>query len=173
MATPRYGTLTAAGVVVANPKVQGNDAVRSAETTPKVMVNGDIIFTITGGPILIEELVSVCITANGATASTMQYKSNPSNTATATVFSAASASLANAAKGAVVRLHPTALSTAPALVAASAGGVSLGQDVANRIVIAEGTISIVVGVGSTTGTWKHHLRYQPLGPNVQVTGATA
>jgi hypothetical protein len=67
-----------------------------------------------------------------------------------------------------VRLAPTALSTAPAVVAASAGGVALGTNVANRIVVKDGAIKLVIGVGSTTGTWKHYLRYTPLGTGVQV-----
>jgi hypothetical protein len=171
MATPRYGTATASGVVVANPAVKGNDEERSVETQSKVMVNGDILFNIVGGPIMIEELISVCQTANDATASTLQYKSNPNNTATATTFSGATATLASAAKGATVRLHPTALSTAPAIIAASAGGVSLGLNVSNRVIVHPGSISAVIGVGSTTGKWKHFLRYRPLSPAVQVTGA--
>lgn len=171
MTTPRYGTATADGVVVQNPLVEGSFRERTVETQAKVMVNGDTIFTITGGPIMIEELLSVCQTANNATASTLQYRSNPNGGATATTISGASATLANAASRATVRLHPTALSTAPAVIAAAAGGASLGLNVSNRVIVQDGTISIVVGVGSTTGKWKHYLRYRPLSPTVLVTGA--
>lgn len=131
------------------------------ETVPAVMVNGTTVFTVRGGPIRIEELFSVCISANGATASTMQWSSTPT-VGTATTFSGASASLANATAGTTVRLAPTALSTAPTVVAASAGGVSLGTNVANRIIVKDGTIKLTIGVGSTTGTWKHYMRYKPL-----------
>ena len=31
-----------------------------------------------------------------------------------------------------------------------------------------GIITTVVGVGSTTGTWRHFLRYRPLSPDSQV-----
>ena len=166
---PRYTTQSAEGFVVNPPSIDKNSDERCVETSAKVMVNGDTIFTIKNGPILIQELLSVCQTANNATASTLQYKSNPNGGATAATISGASASLANAASRACVRLHPTALTTAPAVIAASAGGASLGVNVGNRVIVQDGTISIVIGVGSTTGKWKHYLRYRPLGPNVTVT----
>jgi len=31
-----------------------------------------------------------------------------------------------------------------------------------------GTIKLVIAVGSTTGTWKHYLRYKPLSPSSTV-----
>lgn len=166
---PRYATLQSDGYRVIPPQLDSVFEERCVETAAKVMVNGDTIFTIKNGPILIQELLSVCQTANDATASTLQYKSNPNGGATAATISGASASLANAASRACVRLHPTALTTAPAVIAASAGGASLGLNVGNRVIVQDGTISIVIGVGSTTGKWKHYLRYRPLGPNVTVT----
>ena len=141
---------------------------KASVTVPVVMVNGDTIFTITGGPIQIVALQSICVTANNGTASTLQY-SSPPTVGDATVFSGASASLASAAAGSVVTLAPTALSTAPTLTAASAGGVVLGTDVANRIIVQAGTITVVIGVGSTTGTWRHCLRYVPLTSDSLVT----
>lgn len=170
MGNPRYTTATAAGLVVTPPSLDKNNDEKCVETAAGTLVNGAVIFTISNGPILIQELLSVCQTANDATASTLQYKSNPNGGATAATISGASATLANAASRACVRLHPTALSTAPAVIAASAGGASLGLNVGNRVIVQDGTLSIVVGVGSTTGKWKHYLRYRPLGPNVTVTG---
>jgi hypothetical protein len=38
-------------------------------------------------------------------------------------------------------------------------------------VVQPGTILAVVGVGSTTGTWAHHIRYKPLGTGAQVLPA--
>lgn len=139
------------------------------QSSTATMVNGNTIFTITGGPILIQELVSVCVSANDTTASTLQWQSVPT-VGTATTFSGASASLASATAGTTIRLAPTALSTAPVVVAASAGGVQLGTNVANRIVVKDGTIKIVIGVGSTTGTWYHLIRYSPLSPDSIING---
>lgn len=144
-----------------------------AITAAKVMVNGDIAFTISNGPIEIVDLFSVCQTANDATASTLQYKSNPTS-GTATTISGASSTLATASIGstnATVRLAPTALSTAPTVIPSTSGGVSLGLDVANKIIVHAGTISIVVGVGSTTGTWKHYLRYRQFSPDTYVVAS--
>ena len=143
-----------------------------AVTSTAVMVNADTIFNIYNSPIEILDLISVCQTANDATASTLQYKSNPTS-GTATTISGASSTLATASIGganATVRLAPTALSTAPAVIASTAGGVSLGLNVSNTIVVHPGTISIVIGVGSTTGTWKHYLRYRPFDPSGYVVG---
>ena len=130
---------------------------------PAVIVNGDVLFTITGGPIEILDLQSVCITGNDTTASTLQYTHAPTDGA-ATTISGVSASLASALAGASVTLQGTALTTAPTV---SASGGCLGAT--RSIVVQPGTLKAVVGVGSTTGTWKHFLRYRPLGPNVVVS----
>jgi hypothetical protein len=66
--------------------------------------------------------------------------------------------------------QPTSLATAPDIVTAANGGVSIGAAVANRIMVKDGTITAVVGVGSTTGTWKHCIRYQPLTPDSLIAG---
>lgn len=138
-----------------------------ASSAAAVMVNGNTVFTIAGGPIIIFDLLSECITANDGTASTMQWQSAPTVGSAATI-SGASASLASATAGSTVRLAPTALSTAPTLVAASAGGVQLGTNVANLITVMAGTLKLVIATGSTTGTWRHYLRYQPLRDGVTV-----
>ncbi len=130
-------------------------------------MNATTLFTITGGAIQIIELLSVCVTANDATASTLQWSSTPA-VGSAKTISAATATLANATAGTTIRLNPTSLATAPDIVTAANGGVQIGANVANRIIILDGTITTVIGVGSTTGTWKHLLRWKPLTPNAQV-----
>jgi len=127
------------------------------------MVNGQVMFTIAGGPIEVLGLVSIAETSNDATASTLQYSATPT-IGSATTISAASASLANAAAGASVTLAGTTLSTAALL---SAGGPNL---IANpgTIMVPIGTITMVIGTGSTTGTWAHYLRYKPLATGVTV-----
>jgi hypothetical protein len=132
------------------------------------MVNGQIVFTIAGGPIRIEEIISECITANDVTASTLQWQSAPT-VGSATTISGATTTLASIAAGATIRLAPTALSTAPTIALAAAGGVQLGTNVANCVTVQPGTLKLVIGTGSTTGTWKHYLRYTPLGSGVTVT----
>ena len=52
-----------------------------------------------------------------------------------------------------------------------AGGVQLGPDVTNTILVNAGVLELVIAVGSTTGTWKHFLRYAPLGEDVYVSAA--
>ena len=128
---------------------------KQATSTTAVMVNGNTIFTATGD-IQILSLVSECVTTNDATASTVQYQSAPTVGVAAT-FTGASASLANAAAGASLSVLGTSLATAPSL---SASGANLGMT--SALFCPAGTIKIVVGVGSTTGTWKHYIRYRPL-----------
>ena len=140
----------------------------AAETQPKVMVNGDIIFTVSGGPILIWSLMSECVTANDATASTLQYNSVPTVGSAATI-SGATTTLASIAAGATIQLTPTALTTAPTIALAAAGGVQLGLVAQNKILVQAGTLKLVIGVGSTTGTWRHRIAYIPLGSNVVVS----
>ena len=147
---------------------QGVVNVRSAISATAVMANNDTIFTVGGGPVAIVHVQSLCIAANDVTASTLQYRSNPT-VGTATTFSGASASLASFAAGGTVTLNKTALTTAPDLVVAGSGGVSLGANVANNIIVQAGTIQIVIGIGSTTGTWRHHIAYIPLAPGATVS----
>lgn len=126
------------------------------------MVNGTTIFTITGGPIQIITIGCVCITANDGTASTLQYSADGTDGA-ATTITGASASLAAAAAGSMVVAVPGTLATAAALYA---NGVGIAATVG--IIVPAGVITTVVGVGSTTGTWKHFIRYRPLFSGVTV-----
>ena len=104
-----------------------------------------------------------CVTANDATASTLQYSATPTVGA-ATTISAATTTLASVAAGYSISILGTALSTVPAL---SVGGPNLGMTA--PLVVPAGTITAVVGVGSTTGTWKHYLKYRPLAVGVTVS----
>ena len=148
------------GLLASAPPIQGY-AVKAAA----VMVNGNTIFTVTNGPIIINALVSLCITGNGATASTLQYSVTPTVGAGAQTISGASASLANAAAGASVALAGTALSTAALY---NANGPNL---IANpgTIFCPAGTLTMVIGTGSTTGTWQHHIWYTALANGVIVS----
>lgn len=161
---PSWALAAAALTPAANPTSSSELAVESATA---VMVNGTTIFTISGGPIQILELLSMCVTANDATASTMQWQSTPT-VGTATTITGATATLASATAGTTVLIQPTALSTAPVIVTAANGGLHLGLVAQNKIIVKDGTLKTVIGVGSTTGTWKHLLRYKALSPNSTV-----
>lgn len=141
--------------------------VNSIATGAAVISNNLALFTVTGGPVQILSLVSICQTANDATASTLQYESTGTLGATTQTISGASAALTSAAAGESVVLQGTALSTAPVLNANGAGI----QAVPASIIVPAGSIKAVVGVGSTTGTWKHFLRYAPLAPGATVVAA--
>lgn len=150
---PGLGLLTAAAPTAGY-------AVKAAAT----MVNGQTIFTVAGGPIMIWGLVSLCVTANNGTASTLQYSITPTVGAGAQTISNASASLASAAAGASVSLLGTALTTAANL---NANGPNLGMTA--PIFCPAGTITMVIGTGSTTGTWEHHLYYWTMGDSIRIS----
>lgn len=139
---------------------------QTSQTAAAVMSTALNVFTVAGGPIQILGLVSICATANGATASTLQWESLGTLGSTTQTISGASATLANAAAGTSVILQGTALSTAPIV---NTNGAGLSETLA--IVVPAGTITLVIGTGSTTGTWTHYLRYKPLGHGVTVTNA--
>lgn len=141
-----------------------DSAPRTTKSGPVVMVNGNTIFTIAGGPIELEALWSECVTGNDATASTVQYQAVPT-AGNAQTISAASASIANAAAGASVSLIGTALATAALY---NANGPNLGMSPPGGIIAPAGTLKVVIGVGSTTGTWRHYIRYRPLSAGVTV-----
>ena len=136
------------------------------KTSAKVMVNGDTIFTVIGD-VQILSLVSECYTDNDATASTLQYSITTSRGSTQTLCNA-STSLASKAAGTVVLL--TGASTLAENPVFSNSGVSINT--ASRGVRSpSGSIKTVVGVGSTTGTWKHYIRWEPLEDGAYVTAS--
>jgi hypothetical protein len=147
--------------------ISSGNAETAAVTSAAVISNGLDLFNITGGPIEIIELLSICQTANDTTASTLQFESTGTLGTTTQTISGASASLASAAAGTSVVLQGTALATAP-VVNANGAGITAA---AGSIIVPAGSIKAVVGVGSTVGTWKHYLCYRPLAPGVVVAPA--
>jgi hypothetical protein len=147
------------GLLSSAPPIAGY-AVKAAA----VMTNGMTLFTVANAPIWIMGLVSLCVTSNGATASTIQYRITPTTGAGAQTISNASGSLANAAAGASVTLLGTALTTAANL---NANGPNLGMT--SPMFCPIGVIDLVVGTGSTTGTWSHYLSYWATGNGVVVS----
>lgn len=137
---------------------------KTAVSAAAVMVNANTIFTVAGGPIEIMALVGICVTGNDTTASTLQFSVTPT-VGSAQTISAASASLASALAGASVTLAGTALATAALL---NANGPNL---IANpgTIFCPAGQIKMVIGTGSTTGTWRFYIRYKPLTTGVTVS----
>ena len=149
-------------------KSMAGSVLYTAETSIAAMVNGDIVFTISGGPIQIWSLHSECITTHQAVATTMQYSSTPTVGSVQTI-SGATSTLSGVAAGTTVILTPTALSTAPVISLAAAGGVQLGLVAQNKIIVNAGTLKLVIATGGT-GTWKHFLSYVPLGKNSFAVG---
>ena len=143
--------------------VVGQAETGAVSTNVGTMVTGATIFTVAGGPIMVTGLVSICQTANDTTASTLQYATASTLGSLAGTISGATATLASAVIGTVVTLIGTALSTAPVISATGVGLMTI-----TPIVVQPGTIKLTIGVGSTTGTWKHYIRYKPMVAGVTV-----
>lgn len=140
--------------------------IKFAETrTPTVLVTATTTFVVGGGPIFIEELISLCVATCDATASTLQWSAD-GTVGSATTFTAASASLANFAAGGMVVCNFTAINTAPDLIT---NGVGLASVKTRGIIVPEGIITTTIGTGSTTGTFKHYMRWRPMGSGCTVT----
>jgi hypothetical protein len=156
--------------VIVNPLVNGSNITTDhvAQTTAAVMSNGLTIFNVFGD-IQITSLVSECVTANNATASTLQYAFTSDNT-TATTFSGASTTLASKTAGNVVALAAASTLAEVPTLSANAAGVVLNT-ASRGIRFPSGAIKLTIGVGSTTGTWRHYLRYEPLEYGAYVTAA--
>ena len=151
------GPLAAAAALADNVVVSG----------AAVMSNGLNVFNITGGPVQLLSLVSICQTANDTTASTAQWAALSTLGALAGTISGASASLASAAIGEMLVLQGTALNTALLLEATGVGITG----VPGSIVVPAGALNLTIGVGSTIGTWKHYMRYRPLAIGAAVVAA--
>lgn len=163
--------LPANGVSIAEVLREAYDqAEKVVKSTAAVMVTGTTIFTIAGGPIIIQDLVSVCVTANDATASTLQWSADGTDGA-ATTFTAASASLANAAAGTFAVCLFTATSTAAVLYTNGVGITRPTSGQYGGMIVPAGIVTTTIAVGSTTGTWSHHLRYRPMARGVTVTAS--
>ena len=146
--------------VIINNAVAGlSDSDHMVKTGAKVMVTDDTLFTVTGS-IQILSLVSECVTANNATASTLLWKFTTAAASPLTTnLSAASSTLANTVSGyAVILVSASALGESPGQ---GASGVLLNT-ASRGVRVPAGALKITIAVGSTTGTWRHYLRYEPL-----------
>ncbi len=149
----------------------GADFASVTATGAAVLVTATTVFTVTGGPIRITDLISYCITSCDTTASTLQWNAD-GTVGAATTFSAASGSLASFAAGGIVYNNFTTINTAPVIT--QTAGVALWGPTTSTgggIYVPAGIITMIVGTGSTTGTFKHYMRWVPMGPGVSVSAA--
>lgn len=141
-------------------------------TGSAILANGTTVFTIAGGPIRIADLVSYCTTGGDAAASTLQWSAD-GTVGSATTFTGASSSLGSFAAGGIVYCNFTALNTAPVIT--QTNGVALAGPTTSTgggIYVPAGIITMVIGTAdSTTGLYKHYMRWIPLAPGVTVTAA--
>jgi hypothetical protein len=143
-----------------NPQWQHEE--KSIQTdTARTLITGTTIFRVVGGPIIITQLVSYCITACDGTAATLQWSADGDVGAAAT-FTGASGSLASFAAGGIINCNFVALTTAPIITGTA--GVVLSGISTTGINVPAGIITTTIGSGPTTGTFLHFMRYTPMSP---------
>jgi hypothetical protein len=153
-------------VVINDPVAGIVSSDHTAVTSAAVMSTGLTIFTAVGD-VQILSLVSACVTANGASATTIAYSAvSPSGT---TALSSACTSLANVAAGyAVIMTNASAVGEAPLQ---GASGVLLNSASRGVRIPSGTTVKLTVATGPTTGTWQHFIRWEPLQSGAYVTAA--
>jgi len=140
-------------------------------TGAALLVNGTTVFTIAGGPIRITDLVSYCIVGGDAAAATLQWNADGTVGAAVTI-SGASAALTSAAAGGIVYCNFTALSTAPILATAGVALAGTTTSTGGGVYVPAGIITMIIGgADTTTATYKHYMRWVPLGQGASVTAA--
>lgn len=147
---------------------------RVAVSTAQLLVTGTTIFTVTGGPIIIWDLLSFCTVTCEATAFTLQWSADGSASGqAATTFTGASGSLSAFAAGGVVYNNFTALSTAPVIT--QTAGVALRgptTSTGGAVYVPPGLITSTVTNGpSATGKFQHYLRWSAMGNGCAVTAS--
>ncbi len=145
------------------------------KTVPATAVSpGTVVFTVTGGPIKIVQLIIEVTTVIANTATLCTWATTDTVSATTQTISGASLTIATIAAGRQLTLDPVALSTA--IPISAAGGSSLGNPTAGNaglggIIMMPGTCNLITDASPATGNIKYHLTYLPLGQHVNVVMA--
>lgn len=136
-----------------------------------LLVNGTVVFTIANGFIRITDLVSENVVDADSAASTIQWTAD-GTLGSATTFTGASSSVASVAPGGIVNCDFTALTTAPVIAANGVALQGTTTSTGGSIIVPAGVIKMVIGGADTTAsTWRHIMRWLPLGYGVSVTAA--
>jgi hypothetical protein len=140
-------------------------------TGASILTNGMTVFTIAGGFIRITDLLSENVVDSDAAAATIQWSAN-GTLGEATTFTGASASVASVAPGGIVTCNFTALTTAPVIAAEGVALQGTTTSTGGSIIVPAGIITLVIGgADTTTTTFRHIMRWFPLGNGVSVTAA--
>jgi hypothetical protein len=140
-------------------------------TGASILTNGMTVFTVAGGFIRITDLFSVNVVDDDTAAATIQWTAD-GTLGSATTFTAASASVATVAPGGIVNCDFTALTTAPVIAANGVALQGTTTSTGGSIIVPAGLIKLVIGgADTTTTTFRHIMRWFPLGVSVSVTAA--
>lgn len=142
---------------------------QAVASAAKTLTTGDVnMFTITGGPIKVLELVGIVTTVVQAQATSVKVTVTTVSPAATVDFSAAAVDITGAAAGASIR-H---INTTGILTVVTAGFVNEGNAFATndtQYLVPAGTMQLNNASASNTGAITWYLRYVPLAPGVIVT----
>lgn len=143
---------------------------RAVETLPLPLVDGTVIFNLTGH-IALNDLRTTLKTSVASLAATVQYMFTPNSRympSSAFSISGASAALSNAATGTILDHVPNSTTSVPILISPTSGGIGPMPPL-SRMRLPAGSISIrLSGVSSVGGSATHSMNYDPLSPNATV-----
>jgi hypothetical protein len=134
-----------------------------AATTKAIISNGLVLFDVLGDCQILS-LCSECYMANDGTTTRVKYTMQSALDG-ATDITGLCASLANATVGTAIICDNTTLSSAPNVVTS---GIWLNMD-SRGIRVPRGELRLTVTNGSTTGLWRHYIRYEPLEVNAYIS----
>ncbi len=145
--------------VAPSPSVTAVSAIKVIPQTATTTV-----FTVTGGPILLEYLAAEVTTVVQTQACNFKFTSTDTASTTATDI-CANLNITAAAVGTFLWVKGDALATA---LQATAGGTGLGPTSTTNLVIPAGTVAATTSA-SNTGNIKYRIKYTPLAPGAYVT----
>jgi hypothetical protein len=153
-------------------QVTGFDGVAAVTVSgASILTNGMTVFTIAGGFIRITDLFSENVVDSDSAAATIQWSAD-GTLGSAVTISAASASVASVAPGGIVTCNFTTINTAPVIAADGVALYGPTTSTGGGVIVPAGVIKLVIGgADTTTTTFRHIMRWVPLGLSVSVTAA--
>lgn len=147
-----------------NTEVLYNSSRRYVKRTGKLAdmagVASVALWTVTGGPVLIEGIMGIVTTACQAAATTLAFTNTTAVNSTVVPMAAASGSISGDATETVFTMDG-AVATGITIQTSTARGVGIWEQTSRQVLV-PGIIKLVVGTATNTGIIDWYLSYVPL-----------
>ena len=153
-------TITTVNTSVANISVNLERTFNTSANNTSLNATGNsVLFTVSGGPILMLDLLTVCVNTGTGSSSTLAYGVVPTSGASNTVIASTTTAVTSIANGTTFNL-PATFGTGNVIV--TVGGCAASLVPASGIIVPQGNIVATVGVAAIAGVFQHLIRYKPL-----------